>query len=241
MFVRSLINKTLFVALSAIAPAALATPPDLINVRDEVFGVSSCCLLTLRTTSDNLGIYDGVHRDVVLVVTDRESLEETQYPVYRVRGRIDHDSVDLAYVYKAARPPEAVDPFAVLSSLDGGPQSSADNFLSAAGPVGRADDRLTIPIKGDGQISVEVEDILQRAEESINGLAAVVGDYERLAPVETGELLAGRIGDGADCDFPEAWLLGHRTDGAPVALLRMYCDSMEGESTSILTLAAPPD
>lgn len=230
---RPCLNKTLFAALCAIAPAALATPPDIIDVRDELFGVSSCCVLTLRMTNDNLGVYDVIQRDVALIVTDRESQEETLYPVYRVRGRSDPDRDDGALAYTAAALPDSVDPFALLSGMNGAALSVGDGFLSAVGPVGRDGDWLTIAVEG-GRVRVRMEDVLRRAEGSMSGLAAIVGDYDRPAPVATADLLEGRLGDGADCDFPEAWRLHDRTGGAPVILLRVECGP-DWEGTSILT------
>lgn len=224
------------VALSCVlASAVWATPPDMIDIRDELLGVAPCCVLVKRTTSDNLGLYGAIHSDVVLVNIDREGGMETQYPVYRVRGQpdLDREADGGVLAYHAEPLPGSVEPFALLAEMNGIPAQAADYLVFELKPITRAEDTLVVSALDKGTIQVEIAELMRQIEASVADLALVVGEYDRLAPVTTTELLDGRISDPSDCRFDFAWSLDDRSGGAPTTMLRADCDN-EGEITSIL-------
>jgi hypothetical protein len=217
--------KPLFLSLvmGLLCTAARATPPDTLSLRDDLFGIAPCCVLVMRVTNDNLGLYDATHRDAVLVVIDRQSGEERQYPVYRITGREAQTQV--------VPLPGAVDSFALLGSMGGLPLSQADGLVSAFRSVTRDGDRLAVEGEDGPPISAEVSTLLRRLEASMAGLARVLGDYQRPAPVSTADLLQARA--GAACDFTAAWRVDDQQGGAPARLVRVECRN-DGEITSVI-------
>lgn len=220
-FLRSLLAALLWAA----APAAQATPPDTLSLRDELFGVAPCCVLVMRVTSDNLGLYDGTHRDAVLVVIDRRSGEERQHPVYRITGRAGQE--------QAVPLPGAAAPYALLGGMRGLPLSQADGLVSAFRAVTREADTLVVTGEDGPPIRAGIPALLRRLEASMAGLAQVLGDYPRPAPVSTADLLEGRAGQGSACRFTGAWRVGDPASGPPAELVRVECQA-EGETTSVL-------
>lgn len=79
-------HRTMIAAVSMLGltlPAS-ATPPDIIDVRDEIFGISQTQVLLLRTTFDNPGPHIAGRNDVLLVSVDIATGERTLWPVYRI-------------------------------------------------------------------------------------------------------------------------------------------------------------
>jgi hypothetical protein len=65
------IFSILIAALSLILTTpAQATPPDAMDVSDELFGISETHLFLLRHTDDNLGQYAASARHVFLVAVN---------------------------------------------------------------------------------------------------------------------------------------------------------------------------
>lgn len=225
-----------FVALvCALASAASSTPPDMIDIRDELFGVAPCCVLVKPTTNDNLGLYGSIHSDVVLVSIDREGGSETLYPVYRVRSQpdLDRDANGNVMAHRAEPLPGSVEPFTLLAELNGIPVQAGDYLVSGPEPTMRIGEMLAVPVDRNSTLQVEIAQLMRQVAASVASLALVVGEYDRLAPITTAELLEGRFSGPFDCRFDSAWRLDDRSGTAPTTMLRADCDN-DGEFTSIL-------
>lgn len=65
-----------------------ATPPQIVGVREALFGISDTHLFVLRTTRDNLGLHQPTQTDVLLVARNRQTnRDEDIWPVLRT---LDH-------------------------------------------------------------------------------------------------------------------------------------------------------
>lgn len=215
----------------AAAPAS-ATPPDVIDVRDEVFGITPGQVLVLRSTRDNLGLYEAEHRDVFLVAIDRASGKETLHPVYRAQTG-PGEQADRPPRTQGSRLPGSVDPFEVLRKAGG---IARDRSEWRTGPSAslRAD-AVSIAFQDGATVQLKLAPLLRRVSSSLDELAGAIGDYSRLAPISTRDLLAGQTFDAAACDFQEPMhYLG--LDRTPaVRLMRVTCGAEE-QSASLLVL-----
>ncbi|MFV0475613.1 MAG: hypothetical protein ACK5MQ_15610 [Pikeienuella sp.] len=233
-----------FFALSIVAmgQGASATPPDIIDVRDELFGVSACCVLLLRETDDNLGVYDAFQKDTLLVSIDRESGETTQKPVYRAMGRADYERDELGEIrlYSGETLPGSVEPFAALAGMSGAPaRAGAGAVHDEAGPV-REGDGLSMSFRDGPAVRASVSALMRRFQAALDETVKIVGDYERLATIPTRELFAGLARDPAGCRFDRAYRLDDRV-GAPIILLRAICGEETGEGIASLLLPLPEE
>lgn len=212
------------------AHPASATPPDTINVRDEVFGLSGDSIFLLRSTHDNLGVYNAEHRDVFFVAIDRISGEETLWPVYRARARTEEGG--------GQRPGTtgemlagSVNPFEMLRERGGIALGAAG--WSAGGPVNIEGRHVSVRFGEGTAIRIETAPLLRRMTTSLDGLATRIGDYDRLAPVTVGELLSGQAFELAACTFAEAIQYTGSPRTGPTHLIRVTC-TQEGQVASLL-------
>lgn len=82
-------------ALMVIFPVlAMATPPQIVGVREQPIGVNETHLFVLRILNDNLGRHQTTQTDVVLIARNRATNADDQHwPVMRV---LDH-GMDYAF------------------------------------------------------------------------------------------------------------------------------------------------
>ncbi|GEM_PF-2619907 len=215
--------------ITTMAQAAMATPPDVITVRDVLFGSTKEQVMVLRTTTDNLGQYYAEQRDVLLLVIDRATGAERQYPVYRVRASADFDrdpQGDLRV--HSATPRGGVDPFALLTAANGMPllwdgEPKPADWNTAT--FSDEDGTVVLRFADEETASIPMVAILRHFDATLLRTAEVLGDYSRIAPVSTADLLEGRA---QICNSASARRIDDRS-GAPVlGLLRVNCELEEG-------------
>lgn len=236
LFVRTM----LVAAFCSIGQMAAATPPDMISVRDELFGIAPGSIVLMRTTDDNLGLYDAEHHDSVLVVVDRETGQETLWPVYRVRRTADlnRDATGILQTAVGEVLPGAVNPYEKLRILHGIPKPALYKTTSDQGEVVVQGGMLTIRYDDGVVIEAQISGILGQLEASLDRLAETVGDYPRFAPISTTDLLKGRLYAPQVCDFTEPFSYDDKSGHETIRLLRATCTD-EGEVTSILVQLRP--
>ncbi|MEP2735536.1 MAG: hypothetical protein ABJP34_04485 [Erythrobacter sp.] len=111
----------------ALAAPASATPPDAMDVSDELFGISETHLYLLRHTDDNLGQYTTSARHVFLVAIDLKTAEEEYWKVsLTVRGeKWDEDGNSVGIVTQRAYRPIESNPYDILGERGARPISAA--------------------------------------------------------------------------------------------------------------------
>ncbi|SEB59229.1 hypothetical protein [Rhodobacter sp. 24-YEA-8] len=233
--------------LQAGTDAARATPPDIIDLRDEIFGFSEQSIFLLRSTWDNLGVYSSEQREVFLVVVDRQSGAESLAPVYQVRR--DEDQAREAsgpgttwWMTRAVVPAEAVNPWQVLAEARGVPYGAGGQGDSGPAPVegslapgGEIHIGLETGWSWRGEGAVLVAGIGSR----LDGIAAALGEPQRIAPVTVRDLLAGQVFTDQDCDIAGGQVLDRAAGGPPSALVRIDCVEGEGGQLASLLIVLP--
>ncbi|MEL1252080.1 hypothetical protein [Aurantiacibacter gilvus] len=228
-------------ALLVATPAA-ATPPDVIDISDQLFALSNDAVFVLRSSTDNLGVYYSSYRETWLVGIDVATGEETAWLVYR--GRRDtvfgDDGTDESLAVTLIDRESWHDPMQVIAD------AQAERVLGEG--RGRRDGEALIP-DASGQFAVELDywprfawqrrAALDRARASVATLAANVAETDRLAPVTTRELFAMREVEWDSCAFHQH---GYPRGTAANAylLVRVDCEGVDnGETTSLIQVVSP--
>lgn len=238
-------DRLLIVAIGLVGMPcqAFATPPDIIDVRDDLFGISRSSLFLLRITRDNLGLHTSEQRDVVLVAVDRLTGRETLWPVYRARHvpDIDRDGSDVRQKTEVSKRPNAVDPFAKLGESDGYPIGMADAPVDARADITIKDGVLTVTFPNGFVAKRKMSAVLSAVSGSLDKLADSVGDYERLAPIRTRDLLAGQSFEAQACKVSDPFGYDDRSGAPPVSIARVTCSDPEGQTASLLVTLSLED
>lgn len=195
--------------------------------------MSSCCVLVLRETQDNLGVHDGDHRDTVLVVSDRQTGQQVQHPVYRVSGRAGPGAAqgNPGLDYQARRLPGSVDPYAILSQMNGVSVGTWPGMISRPVEVIQTANQVSVAYDGPRR-AVRFFQLEGWLGDTLQQTGAVIGDYSRMSTVPTAELFARRP-DLGSCNMSDSLRVDDVRGREPTDLIRVDCD-VEGEITSIL-------
>lgn len=225
-------------AFATVGQLALATPPDIADVRDEFLGLSGDNIFIIRSTRDNLGVYDAEQRDVVLVLIDRTTGQETLLPVYSSRTSTNEPTQQNAPMSKsttAILPKGAVNPYATLQEQSGTALSLAE---TESGKISESGDAVEVRFSDEPAVKLSKAKLLTQASANLDQLAAQIGDYPRLAPLTLKDLIAGQDFSGAECSFDQPVSIQDFRGKPPARLLRVSCDS-EGQILSMLLPVAP--
>ncbi|EYR77835.1 hypothetical protein P9A16_05670 [Shinella sp. 838] len=222
------------------AATAMATPPDALSVRDEVFGVGAREILVLRTVSDNLGSYNATVSTVFVVLIDAATAQEALWPVYRTRLVPDYES-DPSGLTPSIRN-EALaqrrDAFDLLSERKALPAGSAS-------ARGETPDVMTYSMQAgidvrylDGtRYGLTAGELRRRWEIAADQLAAAMEPYDRLGPLAAVDLIDDGALDLSACTLadPATWSLP--VGAGSMQVLRITC---EGEGLSWSRLLVVP-
>ena len=229
-------------ALTLSATPAAATPPDVIEIRDQLFALSDDTVFVLRTSVDNLGVYFSSYRETWLVGIDVATGEETMWLVWRGRRDTEFgaDAGNEWYEITTFDREDWHDPMQVVADAraelvlgdDRGASRSALLEPDAAG-------RFTVTMDYLPTFAWQRAAAIDHARASVDTLAANVAEAERMAPVTTRELFAMREVQWDSCTFHQHGY-PHGVGRRAYLLVRLDCESMEtGERTSLIQAVSP--
>ncbi|MFV0409174.1 MAG: hypothetical protein ACK5LJ_05600 [Paracoccus sp. (in: a-proteobacteria)] len=225
-------------ALACAAPAAQATPPDEISLRDELFGISRNRVFVLRSSHDNLGAYDAETRNIALIAIDRQTGAEQEIrPVYRTSRFPDYggDPDGLMMKLKAPALPGAVDPYAILRAAEGHPVIGRIGMSDASPPSSNPE--LLLPFDDGKHVFIRNPEMLKsRLVPMLNRFADTMGEYPRPGPLSARDFLTGPEGDKAHCFLDGGVIIDDDAAAVPVNLIRADCTMDEVVFGSFLML-----
>lgn len=228
----------LSVLMLAAAPA-LATPPDMLELRDTLFGVSAERVFVLRMTRDNYGVYDVDWRDQFLIAIDRETMSEQIWPVYRVAQFPDPDAGPDSLRGKAHVRPlaGAVNPFEVLAHFGALPLTATEGDLLEVMATG---DTVQLLDEAGPAAALPIPTALAQLSGALTTLAATIEPYQRMGPLLARDLLTAGY-SASECRFSDGLRL--RDMLAPVThLVRMTCaEEPDGPEISLILLLPRAD
>lgn len=233
---------TLALALACAAPAAQATPPDLVQIHDQLLAVSAESLFLLRTSNDNLGLYDAEIRTIALIELDRDTGAETVWPAYATRHYRDPDKGKAPYFQLIQSPdlPGSTNPFKRLQDQNAQPTLP---FETDTPPVRIDTSDGQLIIRGDDGTSVQADlvTLVQTAGRTLGAYGARI-DYQRLGVLSFGQLLEDTAFSYDRCHPAEAQQIRDMTAPVPPTIPRLDCGDAEGDDLiqASLILLIPP-
>jgi hypothetical protein len=221
-------QRHLFTAalIALLASPASATPPQVVSVTDVLLGANETHLFLLRQTDDNMGRYQPLQSDVLLVARNRSTnLDEEIWPVSR--------SIDSGPEFADEGNKErlevlalegAVNPFDILAAKKAAPMLG--RIPRAADELGAStaikDDALVIDDSNSGTYRIGFAEITEKLKGNLNHSRDVLPAYF----VEGGDVLRDvELYPATECNFDAFIPLWDMKDGEAVYtwLTQMTC------------------
>ena len=231
----------LVLGLASLGPAQ-ATPPDIVNIGDELFALGKDAVLVLRRSRDNLGLYNAEVDSTALVAIDRQSGAERIWPVYRTRRLPDYEA-DASGMRMQVLPEAiagAVNPYDILHELQARPLSWPGDFDPTPGALHEQDGMVSVSYGDDLTYRRPLQEMLDSLAASQAALAQDIPDYTRFGPLGLGDLLSGRQFTAAQCSIADPTRLDDRSGAPPVVLVRFRCEEESDGPSSALLLPLLP-
>ncbi|MBK4218017.1 hypothetical protein JJJ17_18975 [Paracoccus caeni] len=225
------------------ATPALATPPDIIGVTDQLFGISADSIFVLRHVFDNHGVHEQEQRDLLLVVLDRKTRAETIWPVYRARNGADYErDADLDRRYRIAPIDldDQIDPYAKLREAEGipiGPSWIPDGHEAT---IQMSGDLVTLTDEDGKRFGQDETSLHKQRLAALIRTGETLGDYGRMNGLTITDLLIGMDYWQESCAYTDGFRFERMLGSAPTAMIRASCtDGAEGQEWSLITLLPP--
>lgn len=223
------------VTASSLMPA-FATPPDIVDIQDELLGVGETHIAILRTAYDNRGLYDTEIGTVFLRVVDRSTGAEELHRVFRSLTMPEsNNGTDLQLTIQPQALSNAVEPFTFMAENGIHPLSMTRFGNIGAQAAVRPDGRLSLSDPQGTVFSAPWPEVLAGVTTSLDQMADLwPEDGQRMSPIQTTDLLRGRALTDAECKPTTSLMVRGDADVAPIALLRLECSDGDGQRTSAL-------
>lgn len=231
-------------ALAFTAPAH-ATPPDALDVSDELFGISKTHLFVLRHTDDNLGQYTKSARHVFLVAIDLKTAEEEYWRVsLTVRGeKYDESGESIGMVTERQSRPNEANPYDILGKNGGQPLSAS---ALRAYPFPKAEistDTKSVSVKAEFGPSFAMKRALadERITASNRNLGQRIWEPVRMSrQYTTKQAWADRTVPLEQCIFSDVGRVWFSPETPRVQLVRATCAEEEETGVTSVILVLPP-
>lgn len=226
-----------------LATPAHATPPTVIAVEDEAFGLSENEFFTLRTTSDNLGSHFDSRHETFLVAIDLDTREQMMWHIdsVHVTTEFGETGTDDRKVMQRDEPFAFADAFAILRERGGVPWRAVSDGEHWRGPPQTKEGAASVLVGYDGgeRFALAKEDAMAFSATTGSLLAATVPDYPRLEAISTRESLALRRFEPGACTYTAEDFARSPLGFAAIQLVRVECaDEEELDRNSLLVPVA---
>lgn len=226
------------------AQPVLATPPDVIDIREEPFAISETHIFLTRTTSDNLGLYESRRIESFLVAIDLETGAEEVW-VLDLLHRTSVYSEDGAFQgYSNRRDDgfEAANPYALLIGRSAVPWLALSRE-GGANEQGRiVSDRAGITVSYDhgGVYYIGFDAWVQRLDTLGVSAAESTSNYRRMSTLETRQLYNERRIAPDSCEPDRVLDYWGLDRPAQNRFVRIVCDTGDDEGRTSLIVQLKP-
>lgn len=242
----SIFIAALTLALTALAPTtASATPPDAMDVSDELFGISDTHLYLLRHSDDNLGMHGVSARHVFLVAVDLKTAEEEYWRVSLTRRgeKYDEEGNSVGMVTERQYRPNETNPHNILGKRGGLPISAAalqaSPWLKAQITADAENIRVTAEFGPDYAMPRAAVDA--RITASNRNLGQRIWEPARLSrQYTTKQAWADRSVPLDGCTFGDVGRIWVSPEKPRVQLVRATCVDEEETGVTSIILVLPP-
>lgn len=223
-----------FITLLLISTRAFATPPDIITIRDELFGMSETHVFIMRTTSDNHGLHETGSNDVLFMAIDIEARAERMWHLYYVKRMSDYanDQDGRSEVVTSQLSEELVNPFVILDEYGG---VTTDMIYEAARydfngnavdeevTFGMDDDYLWINYESGETYKTPSDFVKEIITESLWNTTDAVQEYDRFGQLTHKDIMPYLLEDSNDCWVDRVQSLRALKQQEPVQLALVSC------------------
>lgn len=225
--------------------SAAATPPDVIDVTDELFGISQTHVFVLRHTDDNLGMYTVSARHVFLVAINLATAEEEYWPLFlAVRSeRFDENANSVGMVISREYRPIEINPYDILGERAALPVGSAFNLASSFPKpvINVTADFVTATVEGKATHQLPRAVAEARIETSNSNLAQRVWEPARMyRQYTTKQAFAERKVALEECAYSDAGQLWTAIDKPRVQLVQATCSDADETGVTSVIFALDP-
>ncbi len=191
---RILKNLLAALALTFAAQPAYATPPDVIDIREEPFGVSDTHLFVTRTSTDNLGLHESLRSESHLVRIDLETGDETSWVLDRVTQFRDYDDEgdQLDFVTRRDEGLKPVNPYAILAEHDAIPWDGAVRAHWITPEIVVGEDSISVSYGADTDYRITLDEVARAQSNLVDFMARTVADHRRMSTMSTRQMFAER-------------------------------------------------
>ena len=238
------VRAALALSIAAIAGPANATPPTVISMEDQPFGLSDTEFFALRTTTDNLGSHFESRHETFLVATNLETREQVMWHVDSVQITTifgDRGDDDRRAMMREDGM-EFADPLAVLRERGGVPWRAVSSGEHWRGGPSVLETMGTVSLSyGKGPFFLlPKEAAIGFALNASNLMAVSVPDYSRLESISTREQFTLRRFVSAGCKYAPADFARSPLGFEPVQLVEVTCsDEEELDGNTLLVPVLP--
>ncbi|MBV7258846.1 hypothetical protein [Erythrobacter crassostreae] len=237
--VRSLIPAFALASAMITAAPAHATPPDVIDIHEWPFGVSNTHLFVVRTSNDNLGLYESLRVETFLVAIDLKSGAEKMWVLDRLLQVRDYadDGEPLEYVTKRDEGLEPINPYAVLTEYGAVPWDGVSRIGSTwlEPQIAQDEASITVTYGEDTTFRATAEELANKLERVHTFMTENVADHPRMSTISTRGMFADRGIPVTACSPQEVldfWSMGH----GPGKLVRVVCTMGEDEGVTSMVV-----
>ena len=192
---------------------AMAGTYDVLEVNDDVIGISPDHIVILRQARDNMASYFSDMTSKAVILIDRDTGTETILPLSR------------AYTYEQ---PDGKTPPVTEQMMP--PNSQADLMAqSGARPIDRATDATSPPDAARPSadaIAASVNATLTKFTREM--------DYQRNGPVPFSHILETGGFEGADCTIGDITGLAMSAEDPPTSVATVICDQPDAHSAKVI-------
>lgn len=230
-------------ALAACAGPAAATPPDMVEIRDELFGVGPGEILVLRTVTDNLGSHVNSLSGTALVAIDAATGAETLWPVGRHRLQpadpVMPGETPLAILAEPLE--DARDPFAILAARGAMPAGAAARLAEEAALAVELGPEGALVRHADGaRFRLPAERLSAGLADAAARIAALAPPYPRMGGLSLSDLLDGVAFAPEGCTLAQPLRLRFPAELPPIQLARVSCGTADDDVRISLLRVIPP-
>lgn len=247
MSIRHLVRAAALVLLASflsIPVSVNATPPDVIDIREDTFGHSPTHLFVIRTSRDNMGLYESLRVESFLIAIEVATGNEEVWVLDRMRRDLDYsdDSEPLGPIVRRDEGQDFVNPYAVLEQRGGVPWAavSIENPAASAGPtIVQNDNTITATDVNGGQYAVTLDNVADHIAGVGAMMAKNIADAPRMSTLTTRSLFEERSVGVENCRATN--VLDHWDGKYPAAyrLIRMVCSDFDEDGRTSLLIRAP--
>lgn len=239
-------TAAILVGLGAAIPDANATPPTIIDIREEPFGLSSTHLFVIRSSADNLGLYESMRAESFLVAIDLATGAEEIWLLDRVTTVRDYaeDGSQLDFVTTRDEGLVAVNPYAVLAERGAVPWSavSLDGTTILPPEIARDPevDAITVTYAHGPAYRLTAGELSGAIERLSASMARNVADRTRMSRMSTRAVFAERFVAIERCKpdgMLEYWTIDRESQAR---LLRITCGAQDDEGVTSLIVQLNP-